>query len=233
MPLRLYPLLLGLLNLFLFTGCQPVTTEPVASGYDYFPLETGRYVIYDIQEQQYVINNGTPVNRTYQLKEVVGKSYTNVMGQTAYRLMRYRRSAENQPWQADSMWSAHAINNEAIRTENGRDFIKILFPVRNLLTWDGNQRNGVDADEYQIRNVGHTYYVSGKQFNETATVVEQDDSTLTSQDKRVTVYAREVGLIYKERIQIQFCTATPACTGRSQIEYGIRQVYRINTYGKE
>lgn len=207
-------------------------TEPVTSGYDYFPLETGRYVVYDVQEQQYGLNAAS-IQRTYQLKEVVGKTYSDVTGQTAYRLMRYRRSAESQPWQADSVWSTRIVNNKAIRTENGQDLVKLLFPINTALTWNGNGRNTAGSDDYVTRNVGQSYYVLGKKFDETVTVVAQDDSTLIAQEKRIEVYARQVGMIYKEQTQLQFCTATPACTGHSQIDYGIRQVYRIRTYGNE
>lgn len=227
MMLRFYALLAALV---VFSGCQSSTTEPVTSGYDYFPLETGRYVIYDVQEQQYDLNTAL-IQRTYQLKEVVGKTYSDVTGQTAYRLMRYRRSAESGQWQADSVWSAHIVNNKAIRTENGQDLVKLLFPVNDLLS--GNGRNASGSDDYITRNVGQSYHVSGKEFDETVTVVAQDDSTLTSQEKRIEVYARQIGMIYKEQTQLQFCIATPACTGLSQIDYGIRQVYRIRTYGNE
>lgn len=230
--LRLFPPLAGLLALFLLMGCQSSTTEPLTSGYDYFPLETGRYVVYDVQQQTYPINT-SPIQQTFQIKEVIGKAYADVTGLTAFRLMRYRRLSESQPWQTDSVWSIRIVNNEAIRAENGQDLIKLLFPVQNSLSWNSNLRNAADADVYEMRNVGQNYYVQGKQFDETVTVVEQDDSTLINQDKRIDIYARHVGLIYKERTQLQFCTATPACIGRSQIEYGIRQVYRINTYGKE
>lgn len=232
MLLRLRPILVSFSSLLILLGCQPHTSEPVTPDYDYFPLETGRYVVYDVQEQRYVVN-AAPIQRAYQLKEVVGPSYSDVTGQIAYRLMRYRRATESQPWQADSVWSVRIVNNEAIRAENGHDFIKLLFPARNLLTWNGNQRNAAGSDDYEMRNVGQAYYVLGKQFDETVTVVEQDDSTLTAQDRRIEVYARQLGLIYKERTQLQFCTATPACIGHSQVDYGIRQVYRINVYGKE
>lgn len=232
MPLRLYLLVPGLVHLFLLSSCQSTVSEPVASGYDYFPLETGRYVIYNVQEQQYKLN-APPVERTYQCKEVIGAAYADVTGQPAYRLMRYRRATENQPWQADSVWSARLTGNEVIRTENGLDFVKLMFPVTNRLTWNGNRYNSSEPAEYAMRNVGQAYYVVDKEFGETVTVVAQDDSTLVSQDKRIDVYARQIGLIYKESAQLQFCTATPACIGRSQIDYGIRQVYRIRTYGKE
>ncbi len=214
------------------SGCQLPSTEPITSGYEYFPLETGQYRIYDVQEQRYGLQVA-PVERTYQLKEQVDQSYTDVTGQTAYRLLRFRRATEQDSWQADSIWSARLVNNEAIRTENGQDFVKLMFPVRNSLSWNGNRRNASEADDYATRNAGQAYYVLDKRFDETVTVVAQDDSTLIGQDKRVDVYARQIGLIYKERTQLQFCTATSACTGHSQIDYGIRQVYRIRTYGKE
>ena len=232
MSLRLYSLLAGFVSLFLFVGCQSSTPEPITYGFDYFPLETGRYVIYDVEEQQYVVN-AISVQRTYQLKEVVGSAYSDVTGQPAYRLMRYRRTTESQPWQADSIWSARIVNQEAIRTENGQDFVKLVFPINAVLIRNGNRRNVSAPDEYEMRNVGQAYSVSGKPFDETVTVVEQDDSTLTGQDKRIDIYARQIGLIYKERTQLQFCTATPTCIGYAQIDYGIRQVYRIRTYGKE
>lgn len=221
-----------LLVLFSSSACHSIPTEPVASGYDYFPLETGRYIIYDVEDQQYTLN-ADPVQRTYQLKETVGAAYTDVTGQTAYRLMRYRRTTENGQWQTDSVWSARIVTNEAIRTENGLNFVTLLFPLKDRQIWNGNEHNSGDPDDYEVRNVGQPLRVVNKQFSETVTVVAQDDSTLTAQDKRVEVYARHIGLIYKERTQFQFCTVTPACTGRSQIDYGIRQVYRIRTYGNE
>ncbi|GAB4015944.1 hypothetical protein [Spirosoma koreense] len=229
MPVRIGSLLVVA---FVCFRCQSSTTEPVTIDSSYFPLETGRYIIYDVQEQQYRLN-AAPTERTYQLKEQIGEAYSDVEGQQSYRLMRYRRAKETEPWQADSVWSVRLFHDEAIRAENGKDFVKLVFPVMNRLSWNGNQRNGADRDDYELRNVGQVYYVLDKPFDQTATVVAQDDSTLTAQDRRLEVYARQIGLIYKERTQLQFCTATPACLGHSQIDYGIRQVYRIRTYGKE
>ncbi|MFD2933917.1 hypothetical protein [Spirosoma flavum] len=225
-------LLLVLFAVRILSGCRSAEDEPLIADYAYFPLETGRYVIYDVQENKYTLNAG-PVQRTYQLKEVIGSTYADVTGQTAYRLIRYRRSTTSQPWQADSVWSARLVNNEAIRTENGQDFVSLLFPISNELSWNGNRHNAFDQNDYQARNVGQPYRVLDKQFNETVTVAAQDDSTLVLQDKHIDVYARQIGLIHRERTYLQFCTATPSCIGKNQIDYGIRQVYNIQTYGKE
>lgn len=218
--------------LFVLTNCRPTLPEPSSAGYNYFPLEAGRYVVYDVQEQRYTLTN-PPVTLTYQIREVTGPAYTDVTGQTAYRLFRYRRQTNNQPWQADSVWSARVAGNEAIRNENGLDYIKLVFPVSDRLRWNGNRRNAIGEDEYETRNSGQPYRVFDKQFDQTVTVVGQNDSTLVSQDKRVEVYARQVGLVYKERVQLTFCSASPACIGQYQIDYGIRQFYRIRQYGRD
>ncbi|WP_338876840.1 hypothetical protein WBJ53_14400 [Spirosoma sp. SC4-14] len=224
----LYLFLSGALQI----GCQSSTTSPVDPGTDYFPLETGRYTVYSVTEQQYGLN-AVPVQRTYQIKEEIGASYQDVTGQPAFKLLRYRRAADNLPWQADSIWSIRQVNNEAIRTENGQDFVKLQFPISDNLTWNGNQLNALGEDAYLMRNTNQPYHVSDKEYDETVTVVAQDDSTLVSQDKRIEVYARQIGLIYKERVQLQFCSSSPSCIGTYQIDYGIRQVYRIQAYGKE
>ena len=226
------PYCLVLLTLALFGGCTPEKTDPTISGYEYFPLKTGHYIVYDVEERRYALAT-TPAKLFYQLKEVVGNSYTDVTGQTAYRLMRYRRGSEKQDWQADSTWSARQLGDEAIRTENGHDFVKLTFPMSDLLRWNGNRHNALGEDEYELRNISQPYRVLDKQFDETVTVVAQDDSTLVSQDKRVDVYARQVGLIYKERSQVQYCSSSPDCVGKAKIDYGIQQIYRIRAYGTD
>ncbi|GAB3699365.1 hypothetical protein GCM10027592_25370 [Spirosoma flavus] len=232
MLLRLCLLLACCATLFILTACQPSTTEPTNTTTDYIPLETGRYVIYDVQEEQYALNT-SPLQRHYQRKEVIENIYKDVTGQTAYRLLRFRRATENQLWQMDSIWSVRMVNDELIRTENGLDFISLLLPVRNDSSWDGNRRNVLGNDTYTARNVTGPFYVQNNKFEDTVTVVEQDDSTLVSQDKRISVYARQVGLIYRERTGLSFCSSTPACIGRNQIDYGTRQIYRILAYGRE
>ncbi|WP_018623126.1 hypothetical protein [Spirosoma luteum] len=226
---RLTPFVLQ--GLLLLSGCQVPGIDSEADD-GYFPLKTGHYIIYAVEEQQFSLT-APPVSRTYQLKERIGDSYTDVTGQTAYRLSRYRRTTVNQPWQADSIWAVRLVNNEAIRTENGRDFVRLTGPVADQLNWDSNRYNQLGRDDYTIRNAGQPYRVQDKVFDETVTVLNQLDSTLISVKKRIDVYARQVGLIYTERVAIQFCTATPACSGRNQIDYGTKQVYRIQTYGVE
>ncbi|RYC69337.1 hypothetical protein [Spirosoma sordidisoli] len=232
MPVRFTPAFYWITSFagWLIVGCQPPTGAPFSAGYDYFPLQPGQYRIYDVTEHRYALTSA-PVTRTYQLREVTGLAYTDAAGQVAYQLHRYRRDSETAPWQPDSIWSARLVNNEAIRTENGRDFIKLMFPPGDLLTWNGNRRNGSEPDELMLRNSGQPYRVQDKEFGETVTVLAQTDSTLISKKKRIEVYARQVGLVYAEQTRLYFCTSSPDCIGKNQIDYGIQQVYSIRSFG--
>ncbi|WP_461099301.1 hypothetical protein [Spirosoma luteolum] len=211
-------------------GCQASLPSASDPGFDYQPLEPGRYVEYAVSETRYALN-APAVQRTYQLREEIGQPYRAVDGDTAYTLLRFRRSTAAQNWQTDSIWTIRRQTNAVIRTENGLDFVSLLFPARDGQTWNGNRLNALGEDDYTIRNAGQPYRVSAAGFDQTVTVVAQDDSTLVSQDKRLAVYARGVGLIYRERIQLQYCSSSPACIGTNQIDYGTRQYYRLTGYG--
>ena len=228
--LRLSSLLTCFLWVLLFS-CQQADVVVYDPGTDYLPLETGRFVIYDVTEQRYSLT-APPATTTYQLKETVGNTYTDVTGQPAYRLQRYRRINAQAAWQTDSLWTARSSAQLAIRTENGADFVKLMFPLAERNEWNGNAYNQYQKDVYTLRQVRKPYTVGTQTFAETATVVQHSDSNLVSQDKRVEVYAKQVGLIYREMVQLQFCSSG-VCVGKSQIDFGVRRYVRLASYGKE
>ena len=218
--------------IYVLWSCGASETTPRDLGYDYLPLETGRFVVYDVTEQQFLIN-AAPVTRNYQLREIITGTYTDITGQPAFRLERQSRTTATQKWEIDSVWTARRETDRLIRNENGRDYIKLLFPPQDRLVWNGNVFNNLGEDRYEFRNVGKSFKVGEQTFDQTATVVQQADSTLVNQDKRVEVYAKGVGLVFRERVLLQFCSSSPACVGRAQIDFGSRQFLRIRNYGKE
>ena len=228
--LRLSSLLTCLVWVILFS-CQQTDVPVSDPGTDYAPLETGRFIIYDVTEQRYSLT-APPSISTYQLKETVGNSYTDVTGQPAFRLQRYRRANAQASWQTDSLWTARNSAQVAIRTENGADFVKLVFPLAERNEWNGNAFNQYQKDVYSLRQVHKPYSVGSQTFAETATVVQHSDSNLVAQDKRVEVYAKQVGMVYREVVQLQFCSSG-TCVGKGQIDFGVRRYIRISSYGKE
>ncbi|MGA0560263.1 hypothetical protein ACO2Q8_26605 [Larkinella sp. VNQ87] len=235
-------LLSGLLSFFAlaFVGslnaCQTATELP-DSGYGYQPLEKANFWIYEVTEQRFALN-GTSTTQTYQWRETIVQVYTDSTVRSlpegrVYRLERYRRASDSQPWQPDSVSSLRITDNQLIKNENNISYAKLVFPVVDQFQWNGNAYNAIGEDLYQFRNPGKPFTVLNQPFAETVTVVQQNDSTLVSQDKRLEIYARQVGLIYKEKVQLQFCSSTPSCVGKAQIDFGIRQSIRLRSYGRE
>ncbi|WP_128544958.1 hypothetical protein [Larkinella soli] len=193
-------------------------------------METGRYWVYEVTEQEFPLGAG-PLRRTYQFRERLEALPDGPSGQKNFRVLRYRRSLEGQPWQPDSAFILTRQEHLILRTERNVSYLMLVLYATEGIRWNGNAYNFLDSDDYEVRNLGRTFSVTNQSFPETVTVIQQNDSTRVSQDRRLQVYARNVGLIYQEIIRLQFCTSQPSCIGKGQIDYGIRQWVRIREYG--
>jgi hypothetical protein len=217
----------------LFTACSKLTeVSPGQVGYDYLPLELGRFAIYDATDISYSLT-GAPVTQVYQIKEVVRDTFSDLAGQKSFRIERSTRLQPGNAWELDSVWTARQTLSNVVLVENNVPFIKIIFPLREGLKWNGNVFNSHVADEYQMKNVGKGFTVNGQAFDETLTVIQQNDSSLVNQDKRVEVYARNIGLIYQEKIIVQFCSDSEDCLGKGKIDFGTKHSQKIKGYGTE
>jgi hypothetical protein len=224
---------LGLLGLtVLIASCSKLAeVEPGQAGYDYFPLESGRYTVYDLTDITYSLTAPILTER-YQVKEVVRETYTDQAGLENYRIERFIRPKAGDEWTLDSVWSARRTATQALRVENNIHFMKIVFPVKDEITWNGNVFNDRLEEEYRLKSVAKPFLIDGQPFNETLTVQQSADSSLVGQDKRFEVYARNIGLIYKEKVVVQYCSATD-CLGQGRIDFGTRRIQKIIGYGNE
>ncbi|MBC7921789.1 MAG: hypothetical protein H7Z75_11970 [Ferruginibacter sp.] len=227
-----------LLGGLLVSACSKVA-EPLPNplGYEYFPLEAGQFTIYDLTDVTYSLAQ-PPLTQRYQIKEVVRDTFTSLAGQASYRIERFARVQSGDAWELDSVWTALRTTTRAVKTENNVSFVKVVFPLREGLKWNGNALNGRREDGYQIKQLGKRFTLEGVSFDETLTVYQGLDTTasLVDQDKRIEVYARNIGLIYQERVLVNFCyndEPPDACLGQGRIDYGTKRIQRIIGYGKE
>ena len=100
------------------------------------------------------------------------------------------------------------------KIENNLRFIKLVAPLRNDISWEGNIYLGglddipVDEDcnnlsyledwNYTYKNVDQPYTVNGNEFLKTITVIQEGDSNLIWFDYAEEVYAEFVGLVQKD-----------------------------------
>ncbi|MCU0448592.1 MAG: hypothetical protein MUC97_01950 [Bernardetiaceae bacterium] len=225
--------LLGLAALGACTSSQIEPLEGLDFGRDYFPLARGRYVAYNVRETSYQLNR-PPQITTYQVKEVLTETFTGAAGEQLWRLVRYRRANGRQNWQVVGNSALRADERFGIRLDDNQPYVRLNFPLQRGQTWDGNLFNNRGRELYQLTDLNRAYRFDGRSYTETATVLQSNDSSLVDKDKRLEVYARNIGLIYRLQDQVAYCQdRTQNCFGRAVIESGTVVEQSIYEHGVE
>lgn len=210
---------------------DPVPADPDRVGYNYFPVDSGFARTYNVVEILHLLTGETDTSN-YQIRELVAGSFEGSGGETVYLLNRLRREDQGGNWELDSIWSVRRNATQAVQTENNIPLLKMVFPVRENRTWDGNSLNGKDIDEYLMSEVDQPFQVDSLDFDQTLTVIQSEIlDTIVFQDYRVEIYARDIGMIFKESIILDFCS-DPECIGQGIIEKGRRLRMEIMEYGQ-
>lgn len=192
-----------------FTSCKKNDTEGVVEyHHDYFPTDSGHYVIYDVDSIRF---NNTRDTVHYQLMEVVGDTFYDNENELCRKLTLYRRADSNAVWTFDRLWHLKATAANLQKTEDDIRFVKLAFPPKANLSWNGNiyvPYNDVYSAyrdwDYHYDEVHHAYSINGFNFDSTATVSEVYDTTnVIERKQRVAVYAKHVGLVYQEWILLR------------------------------
>jgi hypothetical protein len=216
-------------------GCSSETLSPdIANlGATYFPLDTGSYRIYDVERIEYVFSGDNDTSRFF-MKEVVADTFASLAGETAFRIERFVSESLKGDYQLDSVWVAYNNLSQAVLIENNIPFIKLVFPVREGLKWDGNSLNAMEEDTYEMIELNRPFALSDTlNFDKTLQVVQEvDDDHLIRSENRFEIYAENIGLIYKNTTILNFCDETD-CIGQGIIETGIDYRMELVTYGKE
>jgi hypothetical protein len=217
------------LFLLVVVGCTP-DEQPVSdTGKAYIPLQVGNFQIYDVDETNYFPLED-PEELHYQVKTEVVDSFEHTEGSYTYVVHRSRRDSENNPWTYVDSWSVRVTDLEAIVNENNISFVKMVFPVAVGKKWNGNAYNASEEDEYEMTVVNQPYQVGDTQFENTVTVDQENRVDLLFNDRRFEVYAKDIGLIYHEVTDLEYCSEVE-CFGQNKIEQGIVYRQTIKEYG--
>jgi len=211
-------------------SCKVKKEEPSGSyvGYDYYPLTIGSYIIYDVYDTSYA--GSTRIDTLYQLKELIFSSFQEGED-TKYVLYQYFKKTTDVAWpdQPDSVWTLVNSSNQLIRTENNISFIKLSFPVKEGLTWNGNARNVYDAHTYTMKKVDQVYNVLGFNYSQTLMVEINKSESIINKDFRYEIYARGIGPIKKDYTVYAYDQAS---LGTYTIDYGYRKVFLMTEHGQ-
>ena len=220
----------------LFIACERVIEQLDPVAYEYFPMEVGKYKIYQVDSTVYDEYNCDVQITSYQVMELTGNTGTDGEGDLYYTVERHIRADSSQPWLLQSIWTEKIEDNQLQRVEDNQRIIKMVFPVKESRRWDGIVyirrdtlvpiRGGSidmykDWDDFVFENIGETFLDTsrtGPKIYPDALQVLQVDKT-NNIEKRYSreVYAKNIGLVYKEMWILDTQCRGGNCTGVGNI----------------
>ncbi|MDB5193605.1 MAG: hypothetical protein JWQ96_3168 [Segetibacter sp.] len=210
---------------------------------DFMPLSTGRSFTYRLDSIVTTRFGKALVVNSYQAKDSIESSFTDNLGRLSYRIFRYIRDTSGmQPWRFAATIYATPTAKNVEYIDNNLRFLKIQLPITEGYSWkahsfiDTKSSNSpvkfLDEWEYQYQNLNSPYTVFNKTYDSTLTVFQHDETTppgpfspvqYQQHNHGVEVYAKGVGLIYKDFLHWTWQTTNDATLGYYENEsYGIR-----------
>ncbi len=217
-------------------GCDPSSIDPdqINKGYEYYPLDIGNYREYEVIEKIYF--DGEKQEKNYFLKEIVTDTFSNQAGELSFRIRRYTRSRDTVAWDIEKVevWTAVLTKTRLVVYENNTPFVKLTFPVKKDLSWDGNAFNTQDEVLYSYTSVREPFMTGNFSFKNSAQVLQKDFMSLIDKDVRKEIYADSVGMVYKEFINLKYVDVeSDPDYGKDIITNGNELIMQLIDYGKE
>jgi hypothetical protein len=238
----LFILFLGLFG----ASCGKNETETLPDlAKDYFPLQIGKTLTYDIDTVFYDPQPGNTVKIDtfrWQVKEVFVDTFKDATGLLTYKIERSeRRRGDTSKYEVRKIVTSALSENEALRTEDNLKFIKMPRFLSEKTTWDGNvycdqsliievagERMGLFSKKwnYEVLTLGKAEKVGTKDFTDVLSIRAQSDTRiLTEKRYNLEKYAKGIGLVYKEQhiLDTQKLDATIAWEKKAERGYIVKQ----------
>jgi hypothetical protein len=211
--------------MLLFSACNKYSEQFQPDyKYEYFPLDSGRYWIYKVDSL--VFNyNGIFTERdtiSFYMREIVESIFPDNAKRPTARIERSRSDSPTGSWQITDIYFANLTKYTAEKSEENLRFIKLLFPPKVGQTWKGNKYIQVtdrirwlDNWDYEVKTLDVSQTIGTITFDSTLTVLQRDDINAIAKTYSVETYAKGVGLVYKELMNLELIPTVPWTDPRS------------------
>lgn len=196
-----------LVLVLIVTGCKKDGDDP-SLHLDYQPVNLGWYVEYDVTEiiHDDALNQHDTIH--YYLKEYIESEFLDNEDRPGIRIERSRKDSLDGTYAITDIW--YGVRNvfRYEKIEEDERIIRLAFPVREGLVWDGNALNNNDAWECAIEYVHQPGMINGFSFDSTALVIERDFKPgFYFHEESAAIYAKGVGQVYRREKLLQINVA--------------------------
>ena len=191
-------LIVGLSCCLLLLACDKSENMPMPDlNSGYFPLKLNSEVIYDVDSTVYSDFNNSTTNFTFQLKDIVTNKFTDIQGDEAYRIERYKKTA-TQDWFFQKVITRKITKNRAEEFIDNKRYVRLVFPTTLQATWNGNLYNDLGEWQHEVKELDVPLTIGGNQLDSTISINQYKEINLIREDIYDETYAKNIGLVIKE-----------------------------------
>lgn len=233
---------LVIISPFFFSSCKKSTEElNTAPLSDYYPLQVGKYITYNLDSMVVYTNFGTTQTIVhYQVKLAIDAQITDNLGRPAYRVIRSIRKLPTDPWVPDNTFMAVQTDFSIEFIENNFRFLKMRSPVKEGYSWKGNTyidtyslNSNVKylADwDYTYDSLNYPVHIGAYNLDSTLKIDQRNEvignpsnpnsySEINIGEEK---YAKGIGLIYRKFLHTEYQPPTPGHPGAyADASYGV------------
>lgn len=222
-------------------GCSKknIPTDESGFGLEYYPTMQGKFVEYDVDSIVYTDLPVDTIYYKYRIKEKIADSFTDNENQPALRLERYIKnydpniSYDSMTWRIKEIWLVNATKNTIQVVEGNVRYTKLIFPVQENASWNGNARNTMGEWLYTYDYINKRESVNGILLDHVLQVREKEFKTLISYQHYSEKYAKGIGLVQREITDILSNKIVANVVIEKRIETGIIYKQTLLKYGYE
>ena len=229
------------IGLFLSSCKKEDDNFTTASINDYYPLQVGKYITYNLDSTVFVNFGERDTVISYQVQDKVDAQVTDNNGKPAYRILRSIRKDANQQWSANNTFMVIPTDNSVEFIENNLRYIKLKLPVTQGFSWKGNayiDATSINSEVRYLDDWDYTYdslniplNLGNTTIDSTITVAQKDEflgqdpnepsTQYAEKNYGVEKYAKGIGLVFKEFIHWEYQGAQPDRDGY-YVGYGVK-----------
>lgn len=215
------------------------TASSVDLGLAYYPTQLGKFVVYDVDSIIYTDLTKDTLIFKYRIKEKLADTYTDNLGQTALRMERYIKkynptiSYDSIPWLMKEVWSVTADQLKVQVVESNTRFTKLVFPIQDKASWNGNANNALGEQSYTYEYIDRSEKIGPTTLQNVLQVSQKDVRTLINYEHVIEKYAKNIGLVYREITNLQSNAIVASIPVEDRIEQGLIYKQTLVTHGYE
>jgi len=213
----------------LYFSCKKEVIIPLSSSANYFPVEKGKYIVYDVDSVFHGENDNNTDDSVYashfQMKEVIDDTYLDGERRPSQIIRQYRRDNDSMAWIQTGVCTQVRTATGAYKTVDNISYHKLSFPINDEVSWDGNDVNMLSEELYHYQDIHVSMVLNTLSFDSTVSVLQIDESNFIEKTYGLEIYANHIGMVYKERDELHKVN--------DQVVSGVVLKMTVKSYGTE